>query len=71
MRNVWLLALPQSQITNFKLNYQLANNKATITYNIEANNNAEFKVTLFDNQKEVACATSKNTSSLTIKNPHL
>ncbi|MCR1903276.1 beta-glucuronidase [Lactobacillus taiwanensis] len=71
MRNVWLLALPQNQIINFKLNYQLANNKAAITYNIEANNNAEFKITLFDNQKEVARVTSKNTGSLTIKSPHL
>lgn len=71
MRNVWLLALPQNQIINFKLNYQLANNKAAITYNIEANNKAEFKVTLLDNKKEVARVTSKNTGSLTIKNPHL
>ncbi|WP_396821900.1 hypothetical protein, partial [Modicisalibacter tunisiensis] len=53
------------------VNYQLINNEATITYNIEANTNAEFKVTLFDNQKEIARTTSKNTGSLTIKNPHL
>lgn len=72
MRNVWLLALPQIQITNFKLDYQLSNNTTTINYQIESNNNnTEFKITLLDHKKALISTTSKNTGNLTIKNPHL
>ncbi|MCH4004847.1 beta-glucuronidase [Lactobacillus crispatus] len=72
MRNVWLLALPQIQITNFKLDYQLSNNTATINYQIESNdNNTEFKITLLDHEEALISTTSKDTGRLTVKNPHL
>lgn len=72
MRNVWLLALPQIQITNFKLDYQLSNNTATINYQIESNdNNTEFKITLLDHEKALISTTSKDTGRLTVKKPHL
>ena len=72
MRNVWLLALPQIQITNFKLDYQLSNNTATINYQIESNDNdTEFKITLLDHEEALISTTSKDTGRLTVKNPHL
>ena len=72
MCNVWLLALPQIQITNFKLDYQLSNNTATINYQIESNDNdTEFKITLLDHEEALISTTSKDTGRLTVKNPHL
>lgn len=72
MRNVWLVALPATQIINYDLNYVIKSNYALINYQIFTNcENKRIRVTLLDDQGKIIIRTEGKQGTLKVPHEHL
>lgn len=70
-RSVHLLTVPKDRITDYSTTYEVSDEQATVHYTVTANTDADFKVSLADENGQVVATSEGQSGELVVKDPTL